>query len=66
MLSAALLAAAMQLPGGQEAVQLRVAEQYITEFGKLAKTNNTMIVPATANDISAMIATAMQVVKKTS
>jgi regulator of protease activity HflC (stomatin/prohibitin superfamily) len=60
------VAAAMQSPGGTEAVQLRVAEQYITQFGNLAKTNNTMIIPATTSDIGGMIATAMQVVKKTS
>ncbi len=60
------VAAAMQTPGGTEAVQLRVAEQYITQFGNLAQKTNTMIVPATTNDISSMIATAMQVVKKTS
>ena len=59
------VAAAMQQPGGTEAVQLRVAEQYITQFGNLAQKTNTMIVPATTSDISAMIATAMQVVKKT-
>jgi regulator of protease activity HflC (stomatin/prohibitin superfamily) len=60
------VAAAMQMPGGTEAVQLRVAEQYITQFGHLAKTNNTMIIPATTSDIGGMIATAMQVVKRTS
>ncbi len=60
------VASAMQMPGGTEAVQLRVAEQYITQFGHLAKVNNTMIIPATTSDISGMIATAMQVVKKTS
>ncbi|HTU99122.1 MAG TPA: band-7 C-terminal domain-containing protein, partial [Luteitalea sp.] len=60
------VASALQSPGGSEAVQLRVAEQYITQFGNLARTNNTMIIPATASDISAMLATAMQVVKKTS
>jgi regulator of protease activity HflC (stomatin/prohibitin superfamily) len=60
------VASAMQMPGGTEAVQLRVAEQYITQFGHLAKTNNTMIIPATTSDIGGMIATAMQVVKKTS
>ena len=60
------VAAALQMPGGTEAVQLRVAEQYITQFGNLARTNNTMIIPATTSDISAMLATAMQVVKKTS
>ena len=60
------VASAMQMPGGTEAVQLRVAEQYITQFGHLARTNNTMIIPATTSDIGGMIATAMQVVKKTS
>ncbi len=60
------VAAAMQTPGGTEAVQLRVAEQYITQFGNLAKTSNTMIIPATTSDIAGMIAAAMQVVKKTS
>ena len=60
------VASAMQMPGGTEAVQLRVAEQYLTQFGNLAKTNNTMIIPATTSDIGGMIATAMQVVKKTS
>jgi regulator of protease activity HflC (stomatin/prohibitin superfamily) len=60
------VAAAMQAPGGAEAVQLRVAEQYITQFGNLAQKTNTMIIPATTSDISGMIATAMQVVKKTS
>jgi regulator of protease activity HflC (stomatin/prohibitin superfamily) len=60
------VASAMQMPGGTEAVQLRVAEQYIAQFGHLAKTNNTMIIPATTSDIGGMIATAMQVVKRTS
>ncbi len=52
-------------PGGLEAVQLRVAEQYIGEFGKLAKTGNTLIIPANAADISSMLATAMSVIRKT-
>ena len=60
------VASAMQSPGGTEAVQLRVAEQYITQFGNLAKNSTTMIIPATTSDIGGMIATAMQVVKKTS
>ena len=60
------VAGALQQPGGTEAVQLRVAEQYIAQFGQLAQKTNTMIVPATTTDLSSMIATAMQVVKKTS
>ncbi|MFO0584197.1 MAG: stomatin-like protein [Anaeromyxobacter sp.] len=49
--------------GGIEAVQLRVAEQYVKEFGNLAKTNNTVILPATLSDVGGMIAAAMNVLK---
>jgi regulator of protease activity HflC (stomatin/prohibitin superfamily) len=57
------VASAIQAPGGYEAVQLRVAEQYITEFGNLAKKGNTLIIPATLSDISGMIASAMTAVR---
>jgi len=50
-------------PGGAEAVQLRVAEQYVREFGALARTANTVILPATVSDVGAMIALAMNVLK---
>jgi regulator of protease activity HflC (stomatin/prohibitin superfamily) len=46
-------------PGGKEAASLEVAKQYLSEFGKLAKQNNTMIVPANLSDLSTMVATAM-------
>jgi regulator of protease activity HflC (stomatin/prohibitin superfamily) len=59
------VAEAMQVPGGYEAVQLRVAEQYITQFGTLAKASTTMILPASVSDIGAMIATAMNVITRT-
>lgn len=49
--------------GGMEAVNLRVAERYVDAFGNLAKTNNTLIVPANLADVSSLIATAMTVVK---
>ena len=51
-------------PGGFEAVQLRVAEQYIGQFGQLAKTANTLVVPASVADVGAMIALAMNVVRQ--
>jgi regulator of protease activity HflC (stomatin/prohibitin superfamily) len=57
------VAEAIGMPGGLEAVQLRVAEQYIREFGNLAKHNNTMILPANLTDVGSMIATAMTVVR---
>ena len=56
-------AAAIQEPGGVNAVNLKVAEQYVDAFGKLAKTNNSIIVPANLSDISGLIASALQVVK---
>lgn len=48
--------AAIQTSGGKEAVSLRVAEQYVREFGKLAQTNNTMILPAELSDIGSAVA----------
>jgi len=59
------VAETIQVPGGQEAVQLRVAEQYITKFGELAKTNNTLILPASVSDIGSMIAVAMSAIRQT-
>lgn len=47
--------------GGETAANLRVAEKYIAEFGKLAQANNTMIIPANLGDISSMVATVMAV-----
>jgi regulator of protease activity HflC (stomatin/prohibitin superfamily) len=58
------IAQAIQAPGGYEAVQLRVAEQYIAEFGKMAKESNTMIMPASVSDVGSMLALAMNVIKQ--
>ena len=55
------VAAAIRTDGGMEAVQLRVAEQYVEQFGKLAKSSNTLVIPATLSDVSGMIAAAMKV-----
>lgn len=59
------IATAINEKGGIDAVNLRVAEQYLNEFGKLAKTNNTLIIPNNLTDVSGMIATAMTVIKET-
>ncbi|MBS0308098.1 MAG: paraslipin [Proteobacteria bacterium] len=56
-------ASAIREPGGADAVSLKVAEQYVGAFSQLAKTNNSIIVPANLGDISSLIASAMQVVK---
>lgn len=58
------IALAIQEEGGMNAVQLRVAEQVVGQFGNLARTNNTLILPANFGDLSSVIATAMTVVKQ--
>ena len=55
------VADAIRQPGGLEATQLRVAENYVTQFGELAKKSNTMILPANVADTASMVATAMRV-----
>ncbi|MGH9255146.1 MAG: SPFH domain-containing protein [Vicinamibacterales bacterium] len=55
------VAGAIGVDGGMEAVQLRVAEQYVAQFGNLAKSTNSVIIPAPVSDIAGMIATAMKV-----
>ncbi len=58
------IATAINEEGGLNAVNLRVAEQYLNAFGNLAKTNNTMILPNNLTDVAGMIATAMSVIKE--
>ena len=54
---------AIREPGGMEAVNLKVAERFVDSFGELAKTNNTLIVPANLADVASLISAAMTVVK---
>ncbi|WP_338668881.1 SPFH domain-containing protein [Pseudodesulfovibrio methanolicus] len=56
------VAEAVNLPGGPEAMNLKVAQQYVSEFGKLAKTNNTMIIPADLAGMGGMVATATEII----
>ena len=58
------VADALQTTGGDRAMQLRIAEQYIEEFGRLAKTGNTFVVPSNLSDIASMIALATGIAKK--
>jgi regulator of protease activity HflC (stomatin/prohibitin superfamily) len=53
------IAKQLEMPGGQNAANLRVAEQYVVEFGKLAKSSNTMIIPGNIADLAGMVSTAM-------
>ena len=57
------VAAALQNPGGNEAVNLKVAEQYVEAFGKLAKENNTLIMPANVADIGALVSAGLKIVE---
>jgi regulator of protease activity HflC (stomatin/prohibitin superfamily) len=57
------VAEAIKMPGGFEAVQLRVAEQYVGQFGELAKKSNTLVLPANVADVASMIALAMKSVQ---
>lgn len=59
------IAEAIQAEGGSDAVNLRIAEQYIGEFGNLAKTNNTMIIPTNLSDVAGLVATAKSVLTQT-
>ncbi|MBB2999510.1 SPFH domain-containing protein [Paraburkholderia tropica] len=55
----------IQAQGGMDAVNLKVAEQYVTAFGNLAKQGNTLIVPGNMSDLSSMIASALTIVNRT-
>jgi regulator of protease activity HflC (stomatin/prohibitin superfamily) len=58
------VAEVIKMPGGFEAMQLRLAEQYIKEFGNLAKSGTSMVVPANVSDVTSMLQMAMGVIKQ--
>ena len=58
------VAEAIRGPGGPDAVQLKVAQDYIEKFGELARSNNTMILPANVADAASMMATAMNIINQ--
>lgn len=57
------VAKAIREPGGTEAVQLRVAEQYLQEFGKIAKEANTLVLPTNLADVASMVSLAMNIIR---
>ncbi len=57
------IAESIEAPGGADAVNLRVAEQYIREFGNLAKKSNTVIIPSNLSDIGSMVASVTSLLK---
>jgi hypothetical protein len=58
-----LVAETIQKPGGIEATQLRVAQQYVEQFGNLAQKGTTIILPANVADVASMVAMATKVFK---
>jgi regulator of protease activity HflC (stomatin/prohibitin superfamily) len=57
------VAVSLNQPGGREAMQLRVAEQYVEQFGQLAKSGNSLVIPADLSDVASMLALATRVVR---
>jgi regulator of protease activity HflC (stomatin/prohibitin superfamily) len=57
------VAISLREPGGAEAMQLRVAESYLFQFGNLAKAGNTLVVPANLSDLASMVALAKNVIE---
>lgn len=60
-----MVAEAIGKEGGMSAANLKVAELYISAFGNLAKTNNTLIIPSNVSDVAGLVASAMSVLDKT-
>ena len=58
------IAEQLQMKGGQEAANLRVAEQYMNEFGKLAQASNTLVIPSNVSDLAGMVTVAMTALQK--
>ena len=61
----ATIASAIRCEGGSDAVNLQLAEKYIAEFGKLAKVNNTMIIPSDLSNVAGFLKTAAKVIDET-
>ena len=59
----ARVASAVTAPGGHEAMQLRIAEQYVEQFGNLAREANTLVIPANLSDVASMLALATRVLR---
>jgi regulator of protease activity HflC (stomatin/prohibitin superfamily) len=60
-----VVAESIRQPGGEQAVQLKVAEKAVEAYGQLAQKNNTMIVPGNMGEVAALIGTAMALIKQT-
>jgi regulator of protease activity HflC (stomatin/prohibitin superfamily) len=60
-----VVATAMGLPGGMDAANLKVAQQYVEAFANIAKVGNTLIIPSNIGDVASVVASAMTVMDRT-
>ena len=60
-----VVAQAMGLPGGMDAANLKVAQQYVEAFANIAKVGNTLIIPSNIGDVASVVASAMTVMDRT-
>jgi regulator of protease activity HflC (stomatin/prohibitin superfamily) len=58
------IAAALNVPGGEQAMQLRLGEEYLRQFGNLAKQSTTLIIPSELSDLASIVASATSIVRK--
>ena len=58
------IAGALSAPGGEQAMQLRLGEEYLKQFGNIAKQSTTLIIPSELSDLASIVATATSIVRK--
>ena len=58
------VAEALNAPGGKDTINMQLAQQYLKEFGNLAKTNNSMIVPADLANVAGILQACTSIIKK--
>jgi regulator of protease activity HflC (stomatin/prohibitin superfamily) len=59
-----LVASALSTEGGAEAMQLRIGEEYVKQFGKIAKESTTLVVPSNLSDLASMVSMVTSITKK--
>ena len=57
------VASALNEPGGMNSVNMQLAQQYLVQFGQLAKTNNSMIIPADLADVAGVLKACSSIIK---
>jgi regulator of protease activity HflC (stomatin/prohibitin superfamily) len=58
-----MIAESVTKPGGNQALQLQVAKEFVAQFGNIAKAGTTILMPANVADIGGLVETALQIIK---